>query len=297
MKKSKDKIIQELLSELNAVKSYYGETSESEIEKQARKIVESHEAAVDYNTLQTKFYYTLDEYKKLVKENKLPTFHIAQAVTVHSDKECESDKDDTFVYEQGYWDYNENVDDGFYNGIRDWFGDDMKPIGIVVNDYASVYPQYLQSLIEKFNNTQDTDESLTLASGMLSELKRLAPELHKQITYKNGLWNYVCPFGIGVRGNSKGWPGILEESGTIRLQYDGKFHVTRTSGSSTEGIYDIKSVMEAIEKARQTITRNGIDTVYLFPDGGDDQLKNNPVNVKAQADFVNKTGYKKKIDY
>jgi hypothetical protein len=293
MKKSKDKIIQELLSELNAVKSYYGDTSESEIEKQARKIVESHEAAIDYNTLQTKFYYTLDEYKKLVKENKLPTFHVAQAVTVHRDKECEYDEDDTFVYEQGYFD----LEFDRYDSIKDWFGDEMKPIGIVVNDYASVYPQHLQNLIGKFNNTQDIDERLTLASGLLSELKMFSPELHKQIKYKDGSWNYLCSFGIDICGNSKGWPGILTESGSIRIQHNGLFHVTRTSGSSTEGIYDIKSVMEAVEKARQTITRNGIETISLFPDGADGQLENNPVNVKAQADFVSKMGYKKKVNY
>jgi hypothetical protein len=55
--------------------------------------------------------------------------------------------------------------------------------------------------------------------------------------------------------------------------------------------------MEAVEKARQTITRNGIETISLFPDGADGQLENNPVNVKAQADFVSKMGYKKKVNY
>lgn len=286
MKESKDKIIQELLSELNAVKSYYGDTSESDIEKQAREIVERHEADVDYNTLQTKFYYTPDEYKKLVKENNLPTFHTTQAVTIPGGKNY------TFAFEQGYFDLEDDV----YVGINDWFGDEMKPVGIVVNDYTSVYPQHLQNLIRKFNDTQNIDERIILVTGMLSELKKFSPKMNKQIKYNNGSWDYLCSFGIDIYGNSKGWPGRLKESGTIRIQHDGLFHVTRTCGSSVENIYDISSIMEAMEKAGQTITRNGIEEVSLFTDGADEQLGNSPVNVKAQTDFLSRMGYVK-IDY
>lgn len=286
MKESKDKIIQELLSELNAVKSYYGDTSELDIEKQAREIVERHEADVDYNTLQTKFYYTPDEYKKLVKENNLPTFHTTQAVTVTNDKNY------TFAFEQGYF----NIEDDKYVGIEDWFGNEMKPVGIVVNDYASVYPQHLQNLIRKFNDTQNIDERTILVTGMLSELKKFSPKMNKQIKYNNGSWDYITPFGIDIYGNSKYCPGRLKESGTIRIQQDGLFHVTRTRGSSVENIYDISSIMEAMEKAGQTIAHNGIEEVSLFTDGADEQLRDNPVNVRALMDFLSRMGYRK-LDY
>lgn len=92
MKKSKDKIIQELLSELNAVKSYYGITDVSEVEKQARIIVDKSEPVIDYENLQTKFYYTLEEYKELVKNNRLPAMSRALAVTVLKNRSKEPEE-------------------------------------------------------------------------------------------------------------------------------------------------------------------------------------------------------------
>lgn len=68
-RKTKNDIIKELLQELNAVKSFYGRTDVSEAEKQAQIIVDKSEPVIDYENLQTKFYYTLEEYKELVKNN------------------------------------------------------------------------------------------------------------------------------------------------------------------------------------------------------------------------------------
>ncbi len=295
MKKSKDKIIQELLSELNAVKSYYGRTDVSEAEKQAQTIVNKSEPVIDYENLQTKFYYTLEEYKELVKKNNLPVVHVAQAVTVHRDKECEYDKDDTFVYEQGYWDYKENVDDGFYNGIDNWFGDKMKPIGIVVNDCVSVYPEHIQKYIKEIYGTNDIDRKLSLVPGLLSDFKKFLPKCHKEIKYSNGFSDFIGEIEVAVSGDSRGWPGILTEVGVIEFQRDGKFYVFTTSGSSNISKYDISSIQDAMWEVKSTITKNGINYVDVRLNGMDEQLRHTPANIKAQADFLKRMGYEKKI--
>jgi hypothetical protein len=85
-RKTKNEIIKDLLQELNAVKSFYGRTDVSEAEKQAQIIVDKSEPVIDYENLQTKFYYTLEEYKDLVKNNKLPPMSHALAVTVRKNR-------------------------------------------------------------------------------------------------------------------------------------------------------------------------------------------------------------------
>lgn len=295
MKKSKDKIIQDLLQELNAVKSFYGITDVSEAEKQAQIIVDKSEPVIDYENLQTKFYYTLEEYKDLVKNNKLPPMSHSLAVTVLKDRKQEREEHDTFVYEQGYWDYDENVDDGFYNGIRDWFGDEMKPIGIVVNDCISVYPEHIQRCIKEIYDTPNIDRKLSLATGLLSDFKKFLPKCHKEIKYSNDFSDFIGEIEVGVSGNSRGWPGILTEIGVINFQRDGKFHIFTTSGSGNDSKYDVVSVQDAMNTARSTITRNGISSVRVSLHCGEEQLRHNPVNRKAQADFLKRMGYEKQV--
>ena len=290
MKKSKDDIIKGLLQELNAVKAFYGRTDISEVEKQAQIIVDKSEPVIDYENLQTKFYYTLEEYKDLVKNNKLPVMSQVRAVTVLEEH------DDTFVYEQGYWDYNENVDDGFYNGIDDWFGDEMKPIGIVVNDCISVYPEHIQRCIKEIYDTPDIDRKLSLATGLLSDFKKFLPKCHKEIKYSNGLNDFIGEIEVCISGNSRGWPGILSEIGVIDFQWDGKFHIFTTSGSGNNAKYDVSSIQNAIDTAKSTIARNGIKHVDVRLHNTEEQLRHNPVNKKAQADFLKKWAMKSKLN-
>ena len=287
MKKSKDKIIQDLLQELNAVKSFYGRTDVSEAEKQAQIIVDKSEPVIDYENLQTKFYYTLEEYKDLVKNNKLPPMSYALAVTVRENRR----EDDTFVYEQGYWDYDKNVDDGFYNGIMDWFGSDMKPIGMVVNDCVSVYPEHIQRYIKEIYGTKDIDRKLSLVTGLLADFKKFLPKCHKKIEYSNGSSDFIGEIEIVIRGDSRGWPGILTEIGIIEFQRDGKFYVFTTSGSGNNSKHDISSIQDAMREAKSTITRTGINSVKVRLHCGEDQLRYNPANKKAQADFLKRMGY------
>lgn len=294
-RKTKNEIIKDLLQELNAVKSFYGRTDVSEAEKQARIIVDKSEPVIDYENLQTKFYYTLEEYKDLVKNNKLPPMSYAVAVTVRENRREESEKHDTFVYEQGYWDYDKNIDDGFYNGIRDWFGSDMKPIGMVVNDCVSVYPEHIQRYIKEIYNTKDIDRKLSLATGLLADFKVFLPKCHEEIKYSNGSGDFIGEIEVAVSGNSRGWPGILTEIGVIDFQRDGKFHIFTTSGSGNDAKYNVVSVQDAINTARSTITRNGIDSVRVRLHCGAEQLRYNPVNRKAQADFLKRMGYEKKV--
>lgn len=295
MKKSKDKIIQDLLQELNAVKSFYGRTDVSEAEKQAQIIVDKSEPVIDYENLQTKFYYTLEEYKELVKNNKLPVMSHALAVTVHKDRRQEREEHDTFVYEQGYWDYDENVDDGFYNGLDDWFGDEMKPIGIVVNDCVSVYPEHIQRYIKEIYGTDDIDRKLSLATGLLADFKKFLPKCHNEIEYSNGYSDFIGEIEVALSGDSRGWPGILTEVGIIDFQSNGKFHIFTTSGSGNDAKYDVVSVQDAMNTARSTITRNGIKCVKVDLHCGEDQLSHSPANKKAQAEFLKRMGYEKQI--
>lgn len=293
--KTKNDLIKELLRELNTVKSFYGRTDVSEVEKQAQIIVDKSEPVIDYENLQTKFYYTLEEYKELVKNNKLPAMSHALAVTVLKDHKKELEKHDTFVNEQGYWDYNEKVDDGFYNGIDDWFGNEMKPIGIVVNDCVSVYPEHIQKYIKEIYGTNDIDRKLSLVTGLLSDFKKFLPKCHKEIKYSNGFGDFIGEIEVSVSGDSKGWPGILTEIGVIEFQRDGKFYVFTTSGSSNNSEYDISSIQDAMWEAKKTITRNGIKSVKVRLHGKEEQLSHNPVNKKAQADFLKRMGYEKQI--
>lgn len=293
--KTKNDLIKELLRELNTVKSFYGRTDVSEVEKQAQIIVDKSEPVIDYENLQTKFYYTLEEYKELVKNNKLPAMSHALAVTVLKDHKKELEKHDTFVNEQGYWDYNEKVDDGFYNGIDDWFGNEMKPIGIVVNDCVSVYPEHIQKYIKEIYGTNDIDRKLSLVTGLLSDFKKFLPKCHKEIKYSNGFGDFIGEIEVSVSGDSKGWPGILTEIGVIEFQRDGKFYVFTTSGSSNNSEYDISSIQDAMWEAKKTITRNGIKSVKVRLHGKEEQLSHNPVNKKAQADFLRRMGYEKQI--
>lgn len=293
--KTKNDLIKELLRELNTVKSFYGRTDVSEVEKQAQIIVDKSEPVIDYENLQTKFYYTLEEYKELVKNNKLPAMSHALAVTVLKDHKKELEKHDTFVNEQGYWDYNEKVDDGFYNGIDDWFGNEMKPIGIVVNDCVSVYPEHIQKYIKEIYSTNDIDRKLSLVTGLLSDFKKFLPKCHKEIKYSNGFGDFIGEIEVSVSGDSKGWPGILTEIGVIEFQRDGKFYVFTTSGSSNISEYDISSIQDAMWEAKKTITRNGIKSVKVRLHGKEEQLSHNPVNKKAQADFLRRMGYEKQI--
>ena len=295
MKKSKDDIIKGLLQELNAVKSFYGRTDVSEVEKQAQTIVDKLDPVIDYENLQTKFYYTLEEYKELVKNNKLPPMSYAVAVTVLKDRRSEHEKHDTFVYEQGYWDYDKNVDDGFYNGIRDWFGNDMKPIGMVINDCATVYPDHIQKYIKEIYGTKDIDRKLSLTTGLLSDFKKFLPKCHKEIKYSNGSGDFIGEIEIAVSGDSRGWPGVLTETGVINFQRDGKFQIFTTSGCSNNVKYDVASVQDAINTAKSTITRNGINSIRVRLHCGEDQLRYNPINKKAQADFLKKMGYEKQV--
>lgn len=291
--KTKNKIIKDLLQELNAIKSFYGRTDVSEAEKQAQIIVDKSEPVVDYENLQTKFYYTLEEYKELVKNNKLPAMSHVLAVTVLKDRKEELEKHDTFVYEQGYWDYNENINDGFYNGISDWFGKEMKPIGIVVNDCVSVYPEHIQKYIKEIYGTQDIDRKLFLVTGLLSDFKKFLPKCHKEIKYPNGFGDFIGEIEVSVSGDSKGWPGLLMEIGVIKFQRDGKFYVFTTSGSSNNVKYDVSSIQDAMWEAKKTITKNGIKCVNVMLNGKEEQLSHNPVNKKAQADFLKRMGYEK----
>lgn len=293
--KTKNDLIKELLRELNTVKSFYGRTDVSEVEKQAQIIVDKSEPVIDYENLQTKFYYTLEEYKELVKNNKLPAMSHALAVTVLKDHKKELEKHDTFVNEQGYWDYNEKVDDGFYNGIDDWFGNEMKPIGIVVNDCVSVYPEHIQKYIKEIYGTNDIDRKLSLVTGLLSDFKKFLPKCHKEIKYSNGFGDFIGEIEVSVSGDSKGWPGILTEIGVIEFQRDGKFYVFTTSGSSNNSEYDISSIQDAMWEAKKTITKNGINCVNVRLHGKEEQLSHNPVNKKAQADFLRRMGYEKQI--
>lgn len=293
--KTKNDLIKELLRELNTVKSFYGRTDVSEVEKQAQIIVDKSEPVIDYENLQTKFYYTLEEYKELVKNNKLPAMSHALAVTVLKDHKKELEKHDTFVNEQGYWDYNEKVDDGFYNGIDDWFGNEMKPIGIVVNDCVSVYPEHIQKYIKEIYGTNDIDRKLSLVTGLLSDFKKFLPKCHKEIKYSNGFGDFIGEIEVSVSGDSKGWPGILTEIGVIEFQRDGKFYVFTTSGSSNNSEYDISSIQDAMWEAKKTITKNGINCVNVRLHGKEEQLSHNPVNKKAQADFLKRMGYEKQI--
>lgn len=293
--KTKNDIIKDLLQELNAVKSFYGRTDVSEAEKQAQIIVDKSEPLIDYENLQTKFYYTLEEYKELVKNNKLPAMSHALAVTVLKDRKKELEKHDTFVNEQGYWDYNENVDDGFYNGIDDWFGNEMKPIGIVVNDCISVYPEHIQRYIKEIYDTQDIDRKLSLATGLLADFKKFLPKCHNEIKYSNGFGDFIGEIEVAVSGDSHGWPGILTEVGIIDFQRDGKFYVFTTSGSSNHAKYDVSSIQDAMWEAKSTITRNGINSVDVRLRCKEEQLSHNPVNKKAQADFLKRMGYEKQI--
>lgn len=293
--KTKNKIIKDLLQELNAIKSFYGRTDVSEAEKQAQIIVDKSEPLIDYENLQTKFYYTLEEYKELVKNNKLPAMSHALAVTVLKDRKKERKEHDTFVCEQGYWDYNENVDDGFYNGMNDWFGDEMKPIGIVVNDCISVYPEHIQRYIKEIYGTQDIDRKLSLATGLLADFKKFLPKCHNEIKYSNGFGDFIGEIEVSVSGDSKGWPGILTEVGIIDFQRDGKFYVFTTSGSSNNAKYDVSSIQDAMWEAKSTITRNGINSVDVRLRCKEEQLGHNPVNKKAQADFLKRMGYEKQI--
>lgn len=295
MKKSKDKIIQDLLQELNAVKSFYGRTDVSEAEKQAQIIVDKSEPVIDYENLQTKFYYTLEEYKDLVKNNKLPPMSYALAVTVPKDRKQEREKHDTFVYEQGYWDYDGNVDDGFYNGLDDWFGDEMKPIGIVVNDCVSVYPEHIQRYIKEIYNTSDIDRKLSLVVGLLADFKKFLPKCHKEIKYSNGFGDFIREIEVAVGGNSRGWPGILTEVGVIDFQRNGKFHIFTTSGSRNDSKYDVASVQDAMWEATKTIAKDGINCVKVRLHCGEEQLRHNQVNRKAQAEFLKRMGYEKQI--
>lgn len=295
MKKSKDDIIKGLLQELNAVKSFYGRTDVSEIEKQAQIIVDKLDSVINYENLQTKFYYTLEEYKKLVKNNKLPVISQVRAVTVLKDRRKEHEKHDTFVYEQGYWDYDENVDDGFYNGIDDWFGDEMKPIGIVVNDCISVYPEHIQKYIKEIYDTIDIDRKLSLVTGLLSDFKKFLPKCHKEIKYSNGLGDFIGEIEVCISGNSRGWPGVLTEIGVIKFQRDGKFYIFTTSGSGNDSKCDVTSIQDAMREARKTIVIDGIENVRVMLNNTEEQLRHNPVNKKAQADFLKKMGYEKQI--
>ena len=294
-KKSKNDIIKDLLQELNAVKSFYGRTDVSEAEKQAQIIVDKSEPVIDYENLQTKFYYTLEEYKDLVKNNKLPAMSYALAVTVRENRREDLEKHDTFVYEQGYWDYDKSVDDGFYNGINDWFGSDMKPIGMVVNDCVSVYPEHIQRYIKEIYGTKDIDRKLSLATGLLADFKKFLPKCHKEIKYSNGFGDFIGEIEVAISGNSRGWPGILTEIGVIDFQRNGNFHVFTTSGSGNDSKCNVVSVQDAINTARSTITRNGIDSVRVRLHCGAEQLRYNPVNRKAQADFLKRMGYEKKV--
>lgn len=293
MKKSKDDIIKGLLQELNAVKSFYGRTDVSEIEKQAQIIVDKLDSVIDYENLQTKFYYTLEEYKELVKNNKLPIISQVRVVTVLKDRRKEHEKHDTFVYEQGYWDYDENVDDGFYNGIDDWFGDEMKPIGIVVNDCISVYPEHIQKYIKEIYDTIDIDRKLSLVTGLLSDFKKFLPKCHKEIKYSNGLGDFIGEIEVCISGNSRGWPGVLTEIGVIKFQRDGKFYIFTTSGSGNDSKCDVTSIQDAMREARKTIVIDSIENVRVMLNNTEEQLRHNPVNKKAQADFLKKMGYEK----
>ena len=290
-KKSKNDIIKDLLQELNAVKSFYGRTDVSEAEKQAQIIVDKSEPVIDYENLQTKFYYTLEEYKDLVKNNKLPAMSYALAVTVSKDRKKEREEHDTFVYEQGYWDYKENVDDGFYNGLDDWFGDEMEPIGMVVNDCVSVYPEHIQRYIKKIYDTDDIDRKLSLATGLLADFKKFLPKCHNEIKYSNGYSDFIGEIEVALRGDSRGWPGILTEVGIIDFQRNGKFHIFTTSGSRNDTKYDVASVQDAINTARSTIAKSGINCVRVMLRGKEDQLGHNPANKKAQTDFLKRMGY------
>lgn len=292
MKKSKDNIIKDLFQELNAIKSFYGRTDISEAEKQAQIIVDKLEPAIDYENLQTKFYYTLEEYKKLVKNNKLPVMCYTSAVTVLENHKKEHD---TFVYEQGYWDYDKNIDDGFYNGIRDWFGNEMKPIGIVVNDCVSVYPEHIQTYIKEIYGTNDIDRKLSLVTGLLADFKKFLPKCHNEIKYSNGSSDFIGEIEVALSGDSRGWPGVLTEVGIIEFQRDGKFYIFTTSGSGNDSKYDVASIQEAMEYASRTIARGGIETVKVRLHGKEDQLGHNFANKKAQADFLKRMGYEKRV--
>lgn len=46
-------------------------------------------------------------------------------------------------------------------------------------------------------------------------------------------------------------------------------------------------------EARKTITKNGINSVEVRIHCKDEQLGHNPVNIKAQADFLKRMGYEK----
>lgn len=294
-RKTKNDIIKDLLQELNAVKSFYGRTDVSEAEKQAQIIVDKSEPVIDYENLQTKFYYTLEEYKELVKNNKLPPMSYALAVTVRKNRREELEKHDTFVYEQGYWDYDKNIDDGFYNGIRDWFGSDMKPIGIVVNDCVSVYPEHIQRYIKEIYGTNDIDRKLSLVTGLLADFKKFLPKCHNEIKYSNGFGDYIGEIEVAVSGDSRGWPGILTEVGVIVFQRNGMFNVFTTSGSGNDTKCNVASVQDAMSTARSTITRDGINSVNVRLNCGHEQLRYNPVNRKAQADFLKRMGYEKQV--
>lgn len=294
-KKTKNDIIKDLLQELNAIKSFYGRTDISEAEKQAQAIVDKSEPVIDYENLQTKFYYTLEEYKDLVKNNKLPPMSHALAVTVYKDRKKEQKEHDTFVYEQGHWDYNKNVDDGFYNGFDTWFGNEMKPIGIVVNDCVSVYPEHIQTYIKEIYGTNDIDRKLSLVTGLLADFKKFLPKCHNEIKYSNGSRDFIGEIEVALSGDSHRWPGILTEFGVIEFQRDGKFYVFTTSGCGNHSKYDISSIQDAMNEAKSTITRNGIDCVKIRLHGKEDQLGHNFANKKAQADFLKRMGYEKQI--
>ena len=239
--------------------------------------------------------HTLEEYKELVKNNKLPAMSHALAVTVLKDRKKEREEHDTFVCEQGYWDYDENVDDGFYNGMNDWFGDEMKPIGIVINDCVSVYPEHIQRYIKEIYGTNDIDRKLSLATGLLADFKKFLPKCHQEIKYSNGFGDFIGEIEVAVSGDSHGWPGILKEIGIINFQRDGKFYVFTTSGSSNNAKYDVSSIQDAMWEVKSTITRNGINSVDVRLRCKEEQLGHNPRNKKAQADFLKRMGYEKQI--
>lgn len=170
----------------------------------------------------------------------------------------------------------------------------MKPIGIVVNDCASAYPEHLREHIKEFYKTTDMYERLKISTGLLSDLKAHSEDFHKEIKYDDGHYDYLGDFEIRIKGNSKSWPGILKEVGVISLQHNNKFMVYRTSGSSNEHIHDIASTCTALSEARRAITSGGVENVSLCLSGMDDQLSNSPANSKAQKDFLNRLGYKTK---
>ena len=72
-------------------------------------------------------------------------------------------------------------------------------------------------------------------------------------------------------------------------------YVFTTSGSGNHSKSDISSIQDAMNEAKSTITRNGIDCVKIRLHGKEDQLGHNFANKKAQADFLKRMGYEKQI--